>query len=188
MRLATLVFLFITSNVNAQSCLYELKPDSLKLEWTAFKTPKKIGVKGSFDKLNIKGLAKGPNFSSLFNGLTFSLDTKSINTSDQARDKRIFQSFFSNMGGGTNITGGVLGYKRKILQIAIKMNNKEVIVPLTVEKSEHSFTALGHIDILDFAMGGNLASLNEACNELHEGKTWNDVGIALSGKFSKSCK
>ncbi|MCB4763942.1 MAG: YceI family protein, partial [Sulfurovum sp.] len=45
------------------------------------------------------------------------------------------------------------------------------------EKEE--FKAQGNIDLLDFAAGQALASINKACYDLHKGKTWSDISIGF---------
>ena len=188
MRVIALSLLLISNTAFAKKCIFELKKDSLQVEWIAFKTPKKIGVKGTFEKLGVKNFTKTQSFGNMLKGLTFNIDTNSINTSDPARDKKIYSNFFKTMNSGDKISGRVLNYKRKVLTLAVKMNGKEIEVPLLMDKEKLIFTATGHIDILDFAMGGNLAAINKACSELHEGKTWSDVTVTLRGNYLESCK
>jgi hypothetical protein len=45
------------------------------------------------------------------------------------------------------------------------------------------FSATGVIDILDFSAGDALSSINKACSDLHEGKTWSDVTIGFTTKI-----
>jgi polyisoprenoid-binding protein YceI len=168
-------------------CIYTSNPESLKVEWTAFKTPLKIGVSGSFKNLGVSKVAKAENMSGLLSGIGFNIDTNSVDSKNQARDAKLLKFFFQAMSGGNKIKGKTLQLKKKVLKVAITMNGKTNIVPLRITKSENSFKAIGSIDLFDFAMSAPLAGINKACEELHQGKTWNDVNISLSGSYSKVC-
>jgi len=53
-------------------------------------------------------------------------------------------------------------------------------------------TAKGSIDMLDFALKDAHDSIHQTCEELHKGqdgvsRTWTDVDLTLTGKFTKSC-
>lgn len=165
-----------------------MEKDSLKVEWIAFKTPLKIGVKGSFEELGVKKNSKATSFSKMLAGTTFEIKTNSIKTGDASRDKKIYTFFFEKMKSGNSISGRILSYEKKVLTILFKINGKEQTVPLGVDITPNSFSANGHIDVLDFGLDSNLKAINKACEELHEGKTWSDVTITLSGKYLKSCQ
>lgn len=188
MKSLTLFLLLMSTTTWSKPCLFEMKKDSLKVEWTAFKTPLKIGVKGSFEELGVVKDSKATTFSDMLKGNTFEIKTSSVNTGDIARDKKIHTFFFKDMKGGDTISGRILGYEKKILTILFNINGKEQTVPLKLINEINSFTATGHIDVLDFGLNSSLTALNKACETLHEGKTWSDVEISLSGKYLKSCK
>ena len=71
--------------------------------------------------------------------------------------------------------------------LALTLNGQTKEVPLTYTFEGNKLEAQGAIDVFDFVLNDQLAEINKACYALHEGKTWNDVGIALSAQFS-SCK
>jgi hypothetical protein len=155
---------------------------SYSLEWTAFKTPAKVGVKGSFD--DIKLLDVNKNASSLAESLTdakFIVVTSSVNSKDTERDGKLKAEFFANMVG--NINGSFGTFKDGVVKVNLTMNG------ITKEK-EFKYTATdsrvkinGSIDILaDFTADKAFNSLHEACKALHEGKTWSDVEIAVEIK------
>ncbi len=171
----------------AKDCSYLITSDDLKLEWTAFKTPKKIGVKGQFKKLGITKDLKGKTLKSLLEGTEFNIDATSVHTKNESRDAKIVKSFFKVMKSGAKITGSIKKYAKKTLIVSITMNGVTKDVPLSVELNNDKLEAVGYIDVLDFALNKSLAGINKACLELHEGKTWNDVKLELEARFSKFC-
>jgi len=181
-----IILAFVSTNLFAADCSYELKKEDLKVEWTAFKTPLKIGVKGSFDKLGVKKDAKGKDLASLLSGIPFLIDVQSVNTGNKDRDLKIYNYFFAPVG--PTIKGEVLKYEKSVLKVAITMNGVTKIVPLKVTSEDSSFVADGVIDVLDFNLAFSLKGINNACKDLHEGKTWSDVSIKLSGKYTQTCK
>ena len=143
---------------------------------------------GSFDKLGVDKNAKATSLPKMFSEIPFNIDTQSINTANLARDKKIYEFFFRKMKDASAIKGRILTYKRKTLNFLINMDGKEMNVPLNMKSSALTFVAEGYIDVLYFPLNTNLAEINRACSELHEGKAWSDVSLKLSGKYLESCK
>lgn len=161
----------------AADCV-QLAKDAPKVTWTAFKTPAKAGVNGTFGETAINAKA-AKNIQELMNNATFSINTKSSSTKDSARDANIDKNFFSLFKEAGKITGKVLKVTDKKVNVAITLNNKTVEVPLNYSFENNQLIAKGTIDVLDFALNDQLKKLNKACFALHEGKTWNDVNIEL---------
>lgn len=151
------------------------------LQWTAFKTPKKEGVKGHFQKIDINNLTPNIVVDDLLKltKLEISIDAKSSNTGNPARDKTLKDNFFTF----AKIEGRIIKIDKNFITLSITINNKTKNIPLKYLTQDNVFTAKGHIDILDFALSENLKKLNKACFALHEGKTWSDVEIDLSIKL-----
>jgi len=51
-----------------------------------------------------------------------------------------------------------------------------------------TFAAKGYIDLADFKALGALSSINKACYDLHQGKTWQDVAVAFKFDLKRTCK
>ena len=183
--IATLLTFSLSSY--AQDCTYTIKSQDVKLKWTAFKTPLKKGVPGSFNKYGIKKQYSGKTLREALTSVKFSIDTKSVNTKNEARDAKIAKFFFGNMAGD-KITGRLKSWSKKVLTVELTMNGITKDVPLEAEVEGNEFIAEGHIDVLDFSLAKSLAGINKACLELHQGKTWSDVELELKAKFLKSCK
>lgn len=187
MKHILILIALITNIALAKDCTYKIAKEDFKVSWTAFKTPLKVGVGGAFTKLGTAN-ESAKSFNELLTGIKFNIDTKSTSTKNPDRDKKIVTFFFENMMGGTNISGTTESYAKKVLKIKFNMNKKSLTIPLKVTKTNNSFMAEGVIDVLDFGLNKSLAGINKACYELHEGKTWSDVGIKLEAKYTKVCK
>lgn len=172
----------------AKKCNYSAASSDFKVEWTAFKTPLKAPVGGSFRSLGVAAAHAGNGIKDFLEGIEFNIDTLTTDTNNKDRDAKIVKNFFVPMLGGSNITGKTLEYSKKILKVEMTINKQMKVIPLKVTNVDGVIEAIGVIDVLDFALNKSLAGINKACFELHEGKTWSDVRVKLSIKYSKKCK
>jgi len=161
----------------------------LDVLWKAYKTPEKIGVKGKLTAVTyIPNKKSGKNFKELFVGSTVLIDTTKVNTGNSVRDEKLVKFFFTQMKE-PKISGKILSIKADPhvkgtprtgkMEIAFTMNGKTVTTVLDYHYEKESFKAQGNIDLLDFAAGNALATINKACYDLHKGKTWSDVSIGF---------
>jgi polyisoprenoid-binding protein YceI len=191
--LATMLSLAISFASFAQSsktCTYSYIKEGSTLSWTAFKTPKKVGVKAKFSDFNIKANNGAVSVDALLSAASFEVNSQSVDSGDKARDAKIAQFFFKKMLKGTKITGKVLKFKAGKVDVELTMNGTTKVTTMNskfdVAKGLMTFTGL--INVLDFAMKSNLAALTKACFEKHEGVTWPDVGLELVAVIKNSCK
>ncbi len=161
----------------------------VKVNWTAYKTPLKIGVGGSFKKIDYVPVAPvGKNFREILVGSKVTIDTGSVDSKHEARDKTLVASFFQKMAG-SKIKAEIVdikAHKREgrgprlgVITIKMEMNGKVRHVPLRYHYEDGTMKAEGVIDLADFSGFGALLSINKACFDLHEGKTWSDVAIGF---------
>lgn len=186
-KLALLLLLTVESFAQSD-CKISVKADDVNVEWVAYKTPSKVGVGGKFRSLGIPSELSAKNWEELFNATKFSIDSASLHTRNTGRDAKILKYFFQPMLGGLNLTGGFKYVDKDKIILNLKMNGIEQNIPMSVSENENSLDAKGVLDIYDFSMKKSLLGINQACYELHEGKTWNDVDIKFSMKFTKTCK
>ena len=193
--LSVLMALSIVSNVNAEQktgCELSQK-GAVNVNWTAYKTSDKIAVGGVFDSVKYTPIAPmGKNFRSILVGSKVSIDTSSVNSKNEGRDVKLVKFFF-NMMSDKNIEAKIVDIKadKKIkdaprtglVTIDVKMNGVTKSVPMKYSFSNGLFSATGVIDILNFSAGKALSSINQACFDLHKGKTWSDVTIGFSTKI-----
>jgi len=194
MHLLISVFLYLSSlgfsNAFADEetvCTYSINADQVKVKWEAFKTPSKVAVEGQFQKIELKGETQGKSILEIVKTAKFKIDASTVESKNSERDKKIAQFFFSSMKGGSLITGQVSETTPETLSVNVSMNGVTKAIPMTYTFLNGNFRAVGVMDILDFAMAGQLKALTDACHELHKGKTWSDVNIELWAKFKKKC-
>lgn len=159
------------------------------LNWTAFKTPKKVGVKAQFTKFSIK-TEKATTADELLKGATFEIETDSVSTNDKGRDAKIFNFFFKTMKSGSKITGKVTSVNKDKVKADFTFNGvtKNITLLKKVDADKNMINLSGSVNVLDFGMESNLAALTKACYALHEGVTWPDVTIELNASMTKTCK
>ncbi len=169
-------------------CTYTIGKEDITANWTAFKTPSKVGVGGRFRELGLKKEKfTSKNLKTTIKGLTFNINAKSVWTRNASRDAKLIKYFFSEMKNNSLITGFVKEYDDEDLLLHINLNGITKDVPMKVSLTDSIMSAKGTIDVFDFALSSNLSAINKACDTLHKGKTWNDVDLELKINFSKSC-
>lgn len=182
--------LFLVSSFPAFSaCKYNVNINKSKITWVAFKTQKKVGVKIAFDKFTITP-AKSTGAKSakeLVRDASFTIDTLSVNSANPERDATIKSNFFTSNNTPLSISGKVLSFKNNEIEVELKINEVKKKIMMQTTLKDNVFAANGKIDVLDFVLGDNLNKLNQACNVLHEGKTWSDVEIKIESEFDKKC-
>jgi len=168
-----------------------VQPSDMNVTWKAYKTPAKIGVGGQFTAVKYTpNSLEGKNFRELFVGSKVTIDTTKLTTGNPGRDAKLVKFFFSTMASNT-IEAKIVDIKRSdkhekgkprtgTLSVEISMNGKTQTVPMKYFYDKGKFDATGTIDLLDFAAGKSLASINKACYDLHKGKTWSDVTIGFA--------
>lgn len=146
------------------------------LTWTAFKTPEKIGVPGTFNTIELNGTKDSGVVDQDLKEATFKIIPSTVNSKDQLRDGKLVEGFFKLMTG--DITGKFVDFKDGKATIEITMNG-------VTKQKEFSYTVTGDalnikgtIDIVnDFDAAKAFNNLHELCKDLHAGKTWTEVDI-----------
>lgn len=193
--LSALVVLSFAFNVNAseKSGCTLAQSGPIEVSWTGYKTPKKVGVGGTFDKVTYTPVApSGENFRSILVGSSVVIDTSSVNSKHQDRDAKLAKFFFGLMSD-KNINAKIVDIKADkkvkdaprtgVVTLEIEMNGVKKTTPMTYSFSDGVFEAKGSIDLLEFSANEALSGINKACYDLHEGKTWSDVGIGFKTKI-----
>ncbi len=178
-----ILFFIFSSSVFADCSQVELA--SSQLEWTAFKTPKKVGVKVKFDRYEIKS-QPGKTINEILSKSSFNVDSTSVNSGNPERDKKIVKFFFTQNDKVIPIVGNVTKVSDKTVDVLFKINNIEKSISLTKVIKDNELILKGVIDTLDFKLSDSLAAINNACKALHEGKTWSDVEIQITAQFKPS--
>jgi len=168
----------------AQTCRWRVKDFSVG--WEAYKTPLKIGVKGSFDAIRLSAKPQ-EKMDALLRGARMLIDTESVSTKNRTRDAKIVKYFFQAQGVDT-IEAQILSVTDKLADVEITMHDTTRRVPMRLKRDGELITAQGVIDLADFGMLPALRSLTDACRKPHEGKTWQDVTLTFEMELEQKCR
>ena len=174
-------------------CFYHYDDGSSEFEWTGYKTSAKIGVKGSFNEITITGDESSDDAITLLESLSFTMATATVETADEARNKKIANSFFGAMEATEMITGNVkkLSDDGKAV-ISITMNGVSADIEGTYTLEDGKFEFTSSVDVSMWNAMDALASISAVCSEQHTGddgelKTWSEVGLMFSTQLTSDC-
>lgn len=179
--------LIAAATLVSADCTY-MKQGDVGVNWTAFKTPMKKGVNGTFRSVVYKGAKQGASLTQLLKGASVMIQTNNVDSGNSGRDAKLVQFFFNQMDGQM-LEARILDIDEmeKIVLVEVLMNGKGLNVPMAYTYENALFSATGVIDLGDFNALDALTSINRACYDLHAGKTWQDVNIAFSVKVEEQC-
>lgn len=171
---------------------FSIEPKTITVNWIGYKTTDKIPVPGVFEKINI--LKTGEIDTSavgILDGTQFELPVSSLFSKDSIRDSKLKNLFFGVMDATNSLTGTLHLRNHGKGSIDLKMNGVLHEVPINYVVSEQLVELDGTINLEEFNIAKALASLNEACFELHKGpdgvsKTWSDVAISAAIYLNKN--
>lgn len=188
-RIIPLLASMLFSNlVSAETkCLYTLN-STLKpvVTWTAFKTPKKVGVNGSFSQINISA-TESEDLKSFILSAKAEIEAQSVSTGLEERDQKLSKFFFKPMKK-KSIEASIISFKEKSILMLLSMNGVKKEITMNLENKDNKTLMLtGSIDVLNWSLGKELSALNKACMDLHEKKTWNDVELKIEVPITFEC-
>lgn len=192
----------LTSKAAKTNCTYLVDESSVKVLWTAYKTSDKTPVQGELKgykfKTSPRGLKSMKALMSVSKVSGFINTEKSSESGNPARDQTLYQKFFSLIASSAKYEGmfnHIKGNDQKgEMELQLFFNQFRKPVPMKYSLSEQgNFEAVGEFNMNDFRLAQALASIHQACEELHKGKdglskTWPEVGIKITAKIKKDCK
>jgi len=155
------------------------------VKWTAFKTPEKVAVSGSFNDVKFKfgKPNKNQTVESQLDGATAVIDINKIELNDEGKNETVKTHFFGSFAkkDAIKVTFKEVyeGKDKGTILANVRMNGKTAKVPMQYEVTQDKITAKGIIDMSEFALESARANLQKACYELHEGFTWSQVEIGF---------
>jgi hypothetical protein len=184
--------LIVSAQSPTSSCTYSYKPDTLKIEWTAYKFTEKKGVLASFPVFKLDAPPTASSAQELFESTSIEIDPQGLESGDPGRNDNLKKFFFKKMIG-SKIKGQVVSFSPAISKIKIEMNGMSKVVPFRMKIEGTKYIAETDIDIMDFKMKKSLEAINKACYELHKGpdgksKTWSAVSLSLATEIVETCK
>ncbi|MCX2716128.1 YceI family protein [Helicobacter sp. MIT 21-1697] len=171
--------------VSSIVCAASIDVAKAQVKWTAFKTPAKIAVGGSFDDVKFKfGTPnKTQSLESQLNNATATIDIMKVNTADAGRDETLRKSFFEHFNKKDPIKvtfkDVIEGKGKGTILANVRMNGKTQKVPMQYEIAGGKIIAKGVLDLSLFGLENARASLQNAVKDLHENLTWSQVEIAF---------
>lgn len=184
------------SKSNEVDCTYSLLQDSSSVNWTAFKTNARFGVKGRFDELKI-GLPD--NVSSPIDalvGTSFDIETNSVNTGDLVRDPKLIEFFFNVLTNGKIIKGSIKSADGNEKEgnglIELMFNGIVKDISYTYQIENNTIYLKTGINLDEWNGSDAVKNLNTACYDLHTGedgesKLWPDIEIEVVALLKKDC-
>jgi polyisoprenoid-binding protein YceI len=185
------------SEKQEEICFYEYdKESTASVKWTAFKTSDKVAVGGTFNTVLIKAGEKSTKLPEVLRTITFTIPTKSTNTTNPDRDAKIIDSFFGKMLN----TDLILGHAKSVegdnesgtMTFYLTLNDIEKEVTLAYTVTDATIKLTGKIDINNWNAETALKELNKVCEDLHKGAdgvsvTWPNVELEIEATLSKRC-
>lgn len=162
---------------------YSIDAENSSVQWTGYKTTDKVAVNGTFKEISILNLNSGSTAAAALEGLEFEIPVSSIYSKDTIRDGKLKRLFFGVMENTLNLKGKFTVKDASNGNIALSMNGLTKELPFTYEMSKDTILINATMDLKIWETENAMASIHQACLELHTGadgvsKTWDEVGIA----------
>lgn len=199
LAIISLWFLFLTAIISVEAkadiCSYQLVPESFQVKWTAFKTTSRTGVSGSFKNVEIDGAKTAESFEELLNGITVTINRRSVDMGDSLKETNLNNFFFDKLIN-EDFVGAIKSVNENdhTLTLSLTMNGQTQEIPMVYTHNHNGITkAEGKIDLLAFQAENALGFLNEKCRDLHKGsdgvsKTWPDVELDIQAEIKHECE
>lgn len=155
------------------------------VKWSAFKTPEKVAVSGTFNdvKFKLNKPNKNGTIESQLNNATATIDINKVELNDEGKNETVrtyfFGAFVKKDAIKVTLKEVFEGKDRGTILATVRMNGKSQKVPMQYEIANSKITAKGVLDISEFGLESARVSLNNECKELHEGITWSQVEIGF---------
>lgn len=162
---------------------FNVDAEKSSVQWIGYKTTDKVAVKGTFKEINILEMNSGSTAAASLEGLEFEIPVSSIYSKDTIRDGKLKRLFFGVMENTLNLKGKFSVKDESNGNIALSMNGLTKDLPFTYDMSKDTIMINATMDLNIWETQNALASIHEACLELHTGadgvsKTWDEVGLS----------
>jgi polyisoprenoid-binding protein YceI len=180
-----------------ENCVYTYTPGKTDLRFTAYKFLRKAGVGGTFTGFQVDGDLSGAVPKEIFESMSFTIPTSTVETNNLDRNKKIDSLFFGNLEATSLIKGKVVKLDESTgmatLEITMNEITKEVQGEYSLEENKFNFST--DINVNDWNAQEGISALNEACKDLHtdvengdtESKLWPDVTLEFESVLEKKC-
>ncbi|BCZ16986.1 Polyisoprenoid-binding protein [Helicobacter sp. NHP19-003] len=159
-----------------------LDTSKASMEFTAFKTAHKAGVKGTFDHVIYKFGKDTSTIAHILDKASATINADQLNLHDSTKTKNVKEAFFDLFKDKTLkviFRNVVVGDKQGTILASVRMNGKSVKVPMSYKIENKELVATGVLDILEFGLQKEFAELAKKCSVQHEKLTWSQVEISF---------
>ena len=176
--------------VKKESAQFSIESKTITVKWIGYKTTDKVAVKGQFKEINIMNIKSGVTALAALNGAEFSIPISSLFTDEPVRDSKLKQLFFGVMDNTLSLSGTLNLGNDGTGSIDLLMNGVQQKMPITYIISGQLIELEGTMNLNDWNGQTALASINEACFDLHKGpdgvsKTWSEVAVSAAVHLKK---
>ena len=183
--LLSLIITACKKNEQKETAKFSIEPKTITVNWTGYKTTDKVAVKGQFKEIEIATIKESETAFDALNGAVFTIPISSLFTDEPERDSKLKTLFFGVMDNTLSLSGTLNLEENGTGNIDLLMNGVHNKIPITYIVSGQLVELEGTMNLDDWKGQTALASINEACFDLHKGpdgisKTWSDVAIAAS--------
>lgn len=181
--LFSIVLISCKKEVKKEPAQFSIESKTITVKWTGYKTTDKVAVKGQFKEINIKNIKSGLTATEALNGAEFSIPIGSLFTDEPVRDSKLKQLFFGVMDNTLSLSGTLNLGNDGTGSIDLLMNGIQQEIPVTYIISGQLVELEGTMNLNDWNGQTALASISEACFDLHKGpdgvsKTWSEVAVS----------
>ena len=162
--------------------------NKVNVVWTAYKTPAKVAVSGTFKDINFKFGKKRDSIASTLEGASATIDPMKVNLNDDVKNANLRDFFFSKFSKKeikVTLRDVVEGKDQGTILASVKMNGKTNKVPMEYKITNGVLKASGVLDLGEFKLEDARANLQKAVYDLHEGMTWSQVNIGFEAPVTK---
>ena len=173
-------------------CIYSYNEGSTDFEWTSYKTTAKVAVAGTFNEMRVTS-ESSENPIEVIESLQFTMNTTSVETSNEERNGKIAEQFFGTLET-PEITGRVASVNEETgkASITVTMHGISVDVEGDYTMVDGTFSWTSTIDVESWNGMAGIIALNTLCYDLHKGddgesKLWSEVALSFSTTLVSDC-
>lgn len=180
--LATLLTVALSTSLSATECIHF---DKAQVNWTSYKTLAKVGVSGTFNKVELETNKKAMDMKNALLNTAVKIDIKNIDAKADEKTNNILKYFVSNLDN-TAINAKIKEVYEDTLNVEIILNNITKVIPMNYKVENGKVVSNGVIDGLDFDLAPALKILNtQVAGHLNKG--WYDIPVNFSLEYKNSC-
>lgn len=162
--------------------------NKVSVVWTAYKSPAKVAVSGTFKDIEFKFGKKRNSIAATLEGASATIDPMKVNLNDDVKNANLRDFFFSKFNKKeikVTLRDVIEGKDQGTILASVRMNGKTNKVPMEYKITNGVLKASGVLDLSEFKLTEARTNLQKAVYDLHEGITWSQVGIAFEAPITK---